>query len=65
MLLAAGLVALLPLTSAQCAGTRNSGFYMVSWNVTGDSVAFQVTALTTGWVAIGFSDDQFMVSCTC
>ena len=58
------LASLLPLTAAQCSGSRISEdeTYTVSWTVTGDSVAFEVSAVTTGWVGLGFSVDSIMVS---
>ena len=35
---------------------------MAEWTVRGDMISFEVTAVTTGWVGIGFSLDQKMVS---
>ena len=31
------------------------------WQVTNDTVSFSISARTTGWVGMGFSEDQFMV----
>lgn len=36
--------------------------YSAVWHVRGDEIQFTVTANTTGWVAIGFSDTPNMVS---
>ena len=36
--------------------------YSASWSISGDDITFEVRAMTTGWVGIGFSNDQFMVS---
>lgn len=36
--------------------------YSAMWHVRGDEIQFTVTANTTGWVAIGFSDTPSMVS---
>jgi len=53
---------------AQCSGSVDVGCssqvceFQANWTVQGDSVEFSVSAQTTGWVGIGFSDDQFMVS---
>ena len=53
---------------AQCSGSIDVGCgsqvceFQANWTVQGDSVEFSVSAQTTGWVGIGFSDDQFMVS---
>ena len=36
--------------------------YTAEWTVRGDMISFEVTAVTTGWVGIGFSLDRKMVS---
>ena len=36
--------------------------YNANWTVRGDLISFEVRATTVGWVGIGFSDDQMMVS---
>ena len=51
----------------QCSGSINVGCdpvcdYQATWTVEGNNVRFTVSAQTTGWVGIGFSDDQLMVS---
>ena len=54
----------------QCSGSINDSCaggecnYNASWVVEADSVTFMVSARTASntWVAIGFSDDQLMVS---
>ena len=50
--------------SAQCTGnfSARSGNYRVSYVVQGNNVTFSVSARTTGWVAIGVSNDNRMVS---
>ena len=50
--------------SAQCTGnfSAQSGNYRVSYVVQGNNVTFSVSARTTGWVAIGVSNDNRMVS---
>ena len=52
------------LLVAACSGTFGvaGGAYNGSWRVEGDEVIFTVAAQTTGWVGIGFSLDQLMVS---
>ena len=68
LLLAATCSCLVSLTIAQCYGNLTTGSYSASWvvaesmeeNVT--YVTFEVSATTANWVAIGFSDDQMMVS---
>ena len=47
-----------------CSGLRSSsnGAYNVTYAVSGDNIIFTLQAMTTGWVGIGFSLDQFMVS---
>ena len=54
----------LPLADAICSGTRFStnGVYNVTYDVSGDSITFTIQAQTTGWVGLGFSLDQLMVS---
>ena len=53
-----------PLFVAACSGTFGvaGGSYNGSWRVEGDEIIFTVAAQTTGWVGIGFSLDQRMVS---
>ena len=46
----------------QCSGSIDVGTLQANWTVQGDSVEFIVSAQTTGWVGIGFSNDQLMVS---
>ena len=36
--------------------------YAASWSISGDEITFEVIVRTTGWVGIGFSNDQLMVS---
>ena len=52
-----------------CAGTLSNGAntWSAAYRVNGgrDKVDFTVTATTTGWVGIGFSDDPFMVRNLC
>ena len=43
------------------AGASGALDWSVVWNVRGDTIDFVVSAVTTGWVAIGFSEDIFMV----
>ena len=68
LLLAATCSCLVSLTIAQCYGTLSTGNYSASWVVAESMeenvayVTFEVSATTTNWVAIGFSDDQMMVS---
>ncbi len=45
----------------ECSGGMSIGDYNMSYLADGD-VRFNVAADTTGWVAIGFSTDQLMVS---
>ena len=40
----------------------NEPHWSVQWTVRGDLIDFVVSALTTGWIGIGFSEDPFMVS---
>ena len=35
--------------------------YNATWTVRGDSISFEIRARTTGWAAVGFSDDMMMV----
>ena len=72
LLLVTTLVSLLSsataLLSSSCSGTRTSGSYEVSWEVIDDNISyvmFNVSAVTTGWVAVGFSLDQLMVHFAC
>ena len=50
--------------AVSCSGTFGvaGGAYSGSWSVVRDEVIFTVAARTTGWVGIGFSLDQLMVS---
>ena len=43
------------------AADSNSGWF-AQWTVRGDMIDFVVSALTTGWVGIGFSTNNIMVS---
>ena len=54
----------LSVFSGACSGTRSSsnGVYSMTYAVNGNAIRFTVQALTTGWVGIGFSLDQLMVS---
>ena len=47
-----------------CFGSRSAsnGEYYVAYSVSGDTITFTLQAMTTGWVGIGFSLDQLMVS---
>ncbi len=44
-----------------CSTTLTQGTYSATFTANGDSVEFVVSADTSGWVAIGFSADTFMV----
>ncbi len=47
-----------------CDASGQSCTYTASYAVQqDDSITFTVSATTTGWVALGVSDDQLMVSC--
>ena len=50
-----------------CFGSRSAsnGAYNVAYSVRGDTITFALQAMTTGWVGIGFSLDQLMVSHLC
>jgi len=50
--------------STGCIGDGNNCTYKATWMVLGDvhKVFFAVKAHTTGWVGIGFSDNNMMVS---
>ena len=66
LLLAATIVSMLSMATAlaNCSGTLTAiaGNYEVSWDVIGPNyVMFNVSADTTGWVSIGFSENQLMV----
>ena len=38
--------------------------WSLQWSVRGDMIDFVVSAMTTGWVAIGFSDNtQMVITC--
>ena len=72
LLLVTTLVSLLSsataLLSSNCSGTRTSGSYEVSWEVIDDNISyvmFNVSAVTTGWVAVGFSRSRLMVHFAC
>jgi hypothetical protein len=47
-------------TPASCAGSWKTAGYTAEWTVRGDMISFEVTAVTTGWVGIGFSLDRKM-----
>ena len=51
---------------APCSGNFSvaNGDYRASYLARGDSVMFSVSARTSGWVAIGISNDESMVSIT-
>jgi len=58
---------LILLGLVQCSGSIDVGCdpvcdYQATWTVEGNNVRFTVSAQTTGWVGIGFSNDQLMVS---
>nr|WNS50068.1 DOMON domain-containing protein [Halisarca dujardinii] len=40
--------------------SANGGAYSVAYTIHGDVVSFVVSAETTGWVGLGFSEDQLM-----
>ncbi len=46
-----------------CSDVLTAGSYVASFSADGDSVEFNISVPTTGWVAIGFSPDQAMVRC--
>ena len=50
----------------ECTGsynaTGNDPNWSVQWTVREDMIDFNVSALTTGWVGIGFSENDLMVS---
>lgn len=48
---------------AECSAemTAQGGTYMVAYSAVGNRVDFTVSASTTGWVGVGFSDDTMMV----
>ena len=37
-------------------------YFLARWTVSGDSLSFRVSANTDGWIGIGFSVDELMVS---
>ena len=47
-----------------CSGMRSSSddLYSMTYAVNGDIITFTLQGKTTGWVGIGFSFDQRMVS---
>ena len=47
-----------------CSGSRSisNGLYEITYSVEGDNIDFTISASTTGWVGLGFSANQFMVS---
>jgi len=56
--------------TVRCRYTRQRGVeycdaltcdYVLTYRVTGDMAHFEMSA-TAGWVAVGFSSDEFMVS---
>lgn len=49
--------------SANVSASKSStiGDFELEWYVDGDSVAFAVSAPTTGWVAVGFEPDRMMM----
>ena len=49
------------LLYADCTGEYITTGWSVVWNVRGDMIDFVVSAVTTGWVAIGFSETNLMV----
>ena len=49
------------LLYAECEGSLITSQWSAHWNVTGDMIDFVVSAVTTGWVAIGFSENNLMV----
>ena len=44
-------------------GNNQDCQYIATWRTRGDRVEFNIVAQTQGWVGIGFSTNQFMVSC--
>ncbi len=44
-----------------CSTSLTQGTYSATFTAIGDSVTFEVSADTTGWVAIGFSATKYMV----
>ena len=50
----------------ECSGayfqSDSASRWTMQWNVRGDMIDFVVSAVTTGWVGIGFSEDAQMVS---
>ena len=55
---------ILLLLTDSCRGDRvtSNGLYEMTYFVEGDAVDFTITVETTGWVGLGFSTDQLMVS---
>ena len=49
-----------------CSGSRSisNGLYEITYSVEGDNIDFTISASTIGWVGLGFSANQFMVSVT-
>ena len=47
----------------QCSDVNNQNCqYIATWRTRGDKVEFNIAAQTQGWVGIGFSTNQMMVS---
>ncbi len=40
---------------------NNGSGYTASWEIVEDEITFTLSALTLGWVGIGFSFDEMMV----
>lgn len=49
-------------TGSYVASASGALDWSVQWNVRGDEIDFVVSAVTMGWVAIGFSEDTLMVT---
>ncbi len=47
----------------ECSGSlmSNGSGYTASWEIVEDEITFTLSALTLGWVGIGFSFDEMMV----
>ena len=47
----------------RCSDVNNQDCqYIANWRTRGDRIEFNITAQTQGWVGIGFSTDNRMVS---
>ena len=46
-------------------GNNQDCQYIATWRTRGDRVEFNIAAQTQGWVGIGFSTNQMMVSTLC